>query len=274
MDQTEQVKVPYSSIGKWLVVVGVALLVLGWLLNTPPGVFGKADAIGYAVCHRIDARSFHLGERQMPLCVRCSGMYLGALIGLVYQFLIGRKRSGTPPWRVLVGAAILVLAFGIDGLNSYLHLPFFTGVPSLYQPSNALRLLTGSGMGLVIAIVLYPSFTQTVWQDREGAQSIRGLGDLFILIVLTVMFDLLVLTENPIILYPLAWISAGSVLILLTLVYSMILVILFHRENVYQRVAQLWFPLVCGFGLALSQIVILSLIRFALTGTWEGFHFG
>ena len=60
--------------------LAVGLVLLGWLLNTPPGLLGKADAIGYAVCHRIDLRSFHLGERALPLCARCSGMYLGAML--------------------------------------------------------------------------------------------------------------------------------------------------------------------------------------------------
>ena len=39
---------------KGLVLLAVGLLFVGWLLNTPGGLLGKADAIGYAVCHRID----------------------------------------------------------------------------------------------------------------------------------------------------------------------------------------------------------------------------
>ena len=56
----------------WLVVGVAALAFVSWLLNTPEGVLGKADAIGYAICHRIDGRSFHLGNRQFPLCARCT----------------------------------------------------------------------------------------------------------------------------------------------------------------------------------------------------------
>jgi len=139
--------------GKYLVLCLVGLLLVGWLLNTPAGLLGKADAIGYAVCHRIDLRSFHLGERQVPLCARCSGMYLGAMLGLAFQALTSRRRAGMPPRGVLVFLGVLVLAFGVDGVNSYLHL--FPGAPSLYEPGNLLRLLTGTGMGLVIALVLY-----------------------------------------------------------------------------------------------------------------------
>jgi uncharacterized membrane protein len=73
----------------------VGLVFIGWLINTPTGLLGKADAVGYAVCHRIDVRSFHLGERPLPLCARCSGMYLAAVLNIVYQAEVA-QRSGMP----------------------------------------------------------------------------------------------------------------------------------------------------------------------------------
>jgi len=74
----------------FLVLLGV------WLALTPPGLLGKLDAIGYAVCHRIDARSYHIGERQVPLCVRCTGMYLGAMLSIIFQLVQGRKGNTRP----------------------------------------------------------------------------------------------------------------------------------------------------------------------------------
>lgn len=274
MDQAKVGKKYRSALGKWLVVTVVGLLFIGWLLNTPQGLLGKADAVGFAVCHRIDTRSFHIGERPLPLCVRCSGMYLGAMVGLLYQLLIGRKRGGIPPKRVLVVLGLFVIAFAIDGLNSYLHLPFFPGAPSIYEPSSTSRLLTGTGMGLVIAVILYPSFNQTVWQDWQRKPSVSGLRSLSFLVALVLLLDLLVLTEIPAILYPLSFISAAGVFILLSMVYGMLWVILFRKENQYRQFRQLWLPLLGGFGLALTQIIVFSVIRYALTGTWEGFHFG
>ena len=81
---------------KWILFTGVGLLFFGWLLTTPPGILGKADAVGYAVCHRIDLRSFHIQGRQMPLCARCTGMYLGAMLGLLYLAVRYPRRSGMP----------------------------------------------------------------------------------------------------------------------------------------------------------------------------------
>ena len=116
----------FSATGKGLVFLSIGILLLGWLLNTPAGLLGKADALGYAVCHRIDLRSFHLGDRQLPLCVRCSGMYLGAMLGLTYQAFTRKRVGGFPPRSVWAVYAAFILAFALDGVNSYLHL--FPGV--------------------------------------------------------------------------------------------------------------------------------------------------
>jgi uncharacterized membrane protein len=261
-----------TSTAKGLVILSIGLLLFGWLLNTPPGLLGKADAIGYAVCHRIDLRSFHLGDRQLPLCVRCSGMYLGAMLGLAYQALTRPRAGGFPQRSVWVVYGLFVLAFAVDGLNSYLHL--FPGFTGLYEPQNWLRLLTGTGMGLVVAGVLYPAFNQTVWQDWKNIPSLSGLPSLGVLVLLALLLDELVLTGNPLLLYPLALISAAGVLVLLTLVYSMVCVMLLHLENRLLRPRQLLAPLIGGFGLALLQIALLDWLRFFFTGTWDGFHFG
>lgn len=253
-------------------LLAVGLLLLGWLLNTPQGLLGKADAIGYAVCHRIALRSFFLGERQLPLCARCSGMYLGAMLGLAYQAILGSRRAGTPPRRVLALAALLGLAFVLDGLNSFTS--FFPRGAWLYEPQNWLRLTTGTGMGILISIALFPAFNQTVWKDFAAQPAIPNLKSMSGLLALALVLILLVLSENPLLLYPLALVSAAGVLVLLSMVYCMLWLMVTRRENHYRAVSELLLPLAGGFGLALLQIVLLDVGRYLLTGTWDGFHIG
>jgi uncharacterized membrane protein len=261
----------FSVAGKGLVVLAVAVLLVGWLLNTPPGLLGKADAVGYAVCHRIDARSFHLGDRQIPLCARCSGMYLGAMLGLIYQAVFSRRRAGMPHWSVWIVFGGLAGAFALDGVNSYLHL--FPGAPGLYEPQNWLRLLTGTGMGLTMAGLLYPSYNQTIWKDWQRSPALR-LPSMGILLLLALILDWIVLQQNPLILYPLALVSAAGVLVLLSMVYTMVWVMVIRAENHFESVRQLLFPLLGGFGTAMTQIILLDLLRYLFTGTWDGFHLG
>ena len=62
--------------------------------------------------------------------------------------------------------------------------------------------------------------------------------------------------------------------LILTMVYTMVWVIVLRWENKFLTLYQLILPLVGGFGLALLQIVLLDVARYALTGTWDGFHLG
>jgi len=265
----ERINLPKQYL-KGLVVLAFMLTLFAWLMTTPPGVFGKADAIGYAVCHRIDLRSFYIGDLQLPLCARCSGMYLGAMLGLIYQLVIGRRRIGMPSWKIILPTAIFVLLFAIDGLNSFYSL--FSDSPGLYQPNNTLRLLTGTGMGLAIAVALFPAFNATVWRLVDPRPAFLNLRSFAIMVLIAVSLNILIMLENPIILYPLALVSAAGVLILLTLVYAMMLMMVFKAENRINQISQLTYAIMGGLTIALIQIGLLDFVRYFLTGTWDGFH--
>ena len=266
-----------SMCWKWASVGVLIGLVLLWIFLTPPGVLGKADAVGYALCHRIEIRSYQIGTRQFPLCVRCTGQFLGALLALIYQFFSGRRCMGKPGWGVLAVLGSLFLFYLVDGLNSYLHLtPMMQALPNLprlYEPSNLLRLLTGTGIGLVIAAAVYPSFNSTVWCNPDPRPALRT-ASLAGLLVSALILDGLILLQIPWVMLVLAVLSAVAALTLLAMVYTIIVVILLQQENRFERMSQLVLPLLGGLGIAFLQIAIVDLLRYWLTGTWDGFHLG
>lgn len=266
----------FGTLARYLVIFAAILVITAWLINTPPGLLGKADGIGYAVCHRISERSFHIGDRQLPLCARCSGMYLGAMIGLTYQVIASRRRQNFPPWSVSIPLILFVLAFAIDGANSYLYLlktiapGVLSQVPNLYIPNNILRLFTGSGMGLGLAAILYPAFNQTMWIEADERPAVK-LKDLIILVGIVTLVNLLVLTESPFVLVPVAFISAAGVIVLLTMVYTIIWTMLMQKENQFSRLTQLWLALLAGLTVAFIQVLAIDLLRYWFTGTWGAF---
>lgn len=250
-------------------VLAVAVTTL-WLIITPDGLLGKADGVGYAICHRIDERSFHIADRQVPMCARCTGMYLGAMLGLAYTFKRGRKGK-LPPYKILAILILFFIAFGVDGLNSYLH--FFPGITGIYEPNNLLRLITGTGLGLSIALVFLPVFHQTIWMEFEDQPAIRGWKDFLALLVLAAAVVAATYIENPLLLYPLALISAAGVLILLTLCYMMVWTLAFNRDNKAHTRADLWWVLLLGFSTAMTQLLLMDSVRLWFTHTWGGFAF-
>jgi uncharacterized membrane protein len=253
---------------RWVLFgLAIALTVI-WLFLTPHGLLGKADAVGYAVCHQIDVRSFQINGRSFPLCARCSGLFLGALLGLIYQVTQGRKVR-MPPLGASLFFGLLAFAWVFDGFNSFLML--VPSVSSLYTTQNWTRLVTGTGMGLAISAILMPAFIQTMFRTWEDQSAFKGWKSILIVVLAAAGLDLVLLLEIPWILYPLALLSAGGVLVLLIMVYSTVLVMLFKRDNTYQGFRALLIPLVGGYILALVQIGVIDLVRYLLTGTWGGF---
>jgi len=252
-----------------LFVAVAGLAFASWLLSTPPGLLGKADAVGYAICHRIDGRSFHLGDRQLPLCARCTGIYLGALAGLAALVVMGRRAGGLPTRPMLVVLFGFIAVMGFDGVNSYLTL--FPGLPHLYEPQNWLRLVTGTFNGLALAALVYPVLNQTLWKDWENRPVVAGPRDLGVLVGLGLTVIGLVLTDNPVILYPLALLSAAGVVVLLTALDATFLLILTRRDGRAERWTGALLPLLGGFTLAILQIALVDAARFAIFGSWGGF---
>jgi len=268
-----------NNLIRWFVPLAAILVFSVWFTIAPPGLLGKADAIGYAVCHRIDERSFQIGDRQLPLCARCTGEFYAAAITFLFFAIVSPKKSGMPGWKFGAPLIIFFLAFGIDGSNSYLYLLKQTSngaldnIPNLYIPNNTLRLFTGSGMGVALASILFPAFNQSTWKvyDPGIALSWKKLGTLTGVIILV---NLLILTDSPIILYPIAILSILGVLTLLILVFSMVWLLIMRQENIFDSLTQMWMPFLAGTTLALLMITAIDLLRLKLTGTWGGFPLG
>lgn len=233
-------------------------------------VLGGADWVGYAVCHRITERSFTINGRQFPLCARCTGMYLGAALTVVVLWLAGRVRHAElPPLPVLVVLIGFIGLMGIDGLNSYSH--FFPSIPHLYEPRNWLRLLTGMGTGLAMGAILLPALAQTVWKQVEIRPSLGSFRELADLLLVAGAVTLLVLSNQPTLLYVLALASVAGLLFIVTAVNTMLLLILLRRDGRGERWLETAVPLLAGLLLALLEIGTASFLRYHFTGTMVGF---
>jgi uncharacterized membrane protein len=82
---------------------------------------------GGLVCHQRPERSPHLFGVQMPLCWRCSGILIGAL--LLFIWLLATKR---------LPSLLFSLAFAV-----LMPLDVLTAMAGLWSGHNSLRLITG-----------------------------------------------------------------------------------------------------------------------------------
>ena len=109
-------------------IVLIAMLVMGWYAVTDSShldhdlALAGGDYVGAAICHRITSRSFMINGRQVPLCARCTGMYLGVALSFAVLFLAGRgRRTNLPPLPILLVLVGFIGIMGVDGINSYSH---------------------------------------------------------------------------------------------------------------------------------------------------------
>ena len=270
--------VPRLWASRWLPLLLVfgALLVMafyavtdGAYLSHDPVLTGL-DWAGYAVCHRITERSFAVNGRQFPLCARCTGMYLGVALTFVVMGLAGRSRhSDLPPLPILLVFIGFIGIMGVDGLNSYSH--FFPNAPHLYEPRNWLRLLTGMGTGVAMGAVVLPALAQTLWQRPDYRPSVATMRELAGLCVVGGTAVLLILSNQPHLLYVLAIVSAVGLITIVTALNSIIVLTLTRREAQAITWQQASLPLLTGMALAIIELSAISLLRFNLTGTMSGF---
>lgn len=257
---------PWKAAAKTLLVGAALAVLILWLEFTPAGLLGKTVGIGYAVCHRLPTHSPFFGTVQFPLCFRCSGMYLAALITWLWLRFTASQRTGFPRGATAALLGLFFAAWAGDGLNAFLH--DFIG-RSLYSPDNTLRLITGLGMGIVMGTLLYAVIQQTFWAAGEP-EPILDLPRLVGLLFPVAGVGGLMLWRPEALLLPLAVLSTLTVLGMLTLVYTTFAVGLRRRENTARTWWDLRWPLLAGCTVALGQILALDFLRYILTQSWVG----
>lgn len=263
-------------VARWLVVsiAIISMLIIAlWTAATPGHLHGKADAVGYAICHRIAERSFEAYGVQLPLCARCTGIYLGVMTGLFVYVASGRGRAmRLPPWKIAGVFAIFVGILAVDGINSYLHL--FPGVKNgLYEPNNTLRLTTGIYTGLAMITLVLPIFNNTVWYRDDNRRVLESWHELAGLLLVTTLVLIATLTRRPLILLIFGLISAAGVVVILTMINSVMVITIFRLERRYRNLQEMWWPLLSGAALTFILIGTIDFLRFSITGTWDGFTF-
>ena len=224
------------------------------------------DWIGYAVCHRIPSHSIFIANTQLPVCARDTGMFTGALIGIVSFAVVQRKRyTQFPRFPFVLAMAASFLMWGFDGFNSYMQL--LRGTVFIYPSQNWLRLVTGAFMGVSLSSFVVPLFNSAVWKPElsVGEPSIRSWRDVLRLAGIALGIIVIVLWQPDFLYGPVALISAMGVITLLVVVNSLLVILLMKREARYEHWSQLVFPLVAGVFFALTEIMVIDIVRATLT---------
>jgi len=243
-----------------LVILLTTTIFLTWsfLSHSPPGIYGKILSIGSSVCHQIPSHSFSVGSVQFPVCARCTGLYMGSFIGIVYAFLSGKK-TGVPKTKFIIFLAFLFLLWAGDGLNSLIS--DFLNKPFLYQTSNLSRLVTGYGMGLVMSTTLVTLFNLTVWKTGKKTPVLDNVFQIIGYGILCAMSSSLILFSGPVIFQLTAFITILTVLSIISLLYSIFWIIFLRKENQFANWKGIGIYIIAGYSTAIGQILLMIALR-------------
>jgi uncharacterized membrane protein len=139
------------------------LAAIGWAFVIPLAPFAASQppparawyalafliySVGSVVCHQLPARSFELWSTQMPVCARCTGIYLGAAVIAIASLFRWKPDWSAPALDPRQSRYALALA----ALPAAATLAFewITG----NVPSNLIRALSGLPLGAVVVVVI------------------------------------------------------------------------------------------------------------------------
>ena len=152
-------------------------------------MIGFMEKMGSAVCHQMAERSLFFDGMQMPLCARCTGIYIGAFFAFWFFFWKKRLQSGgvfSVMQAILTGIAILPV--GIDSVGSYL---------GFWESSQWMRIMTGCLVGAVV-----PGFLLMAgnFDPKKEAEILlyKDTGELLLLMAASVVFGFCLLAGVPI----------------------------------------------------------------------------
>jgi len=146
----------------WPVAIAAATRIAA-LPHRGTGAYLLSAAVYYSgslLCHQRPERSFHLWGVQLPVCARCTGIYLGAAVAVVASLVASGFGRTNPDVRLKPGTTPVLTLFAAS-LPTALTLAYewTTGV----TPANWIRALSGGVLGAAAALVVL----------RAGAAPVR-----------------------------------------------------------------------------------------------------
>jgi len=172
------------------------------------------STIGSLVCHQAPDRTIQIGGKFLPLCSRCTGIYLGFLLGILYQFTLWQTKVRELPCQKISIVSVLLLGLLIiDSLGSYFK---------LWSLSNYQRLVLGLLGGSSISLFLFPAFNYSLFVKPKEDKGIKLLIEYLGLLFLLELAILFTLSGNFIIYNIIAFASVLGILFLYLMINATI----------------------------------------------------
>jgi len=209
------------------------------------------EKIGFSVCHQLPAKSLNIGGIYLPICARCSGIYIGFFIAALILFIMFRKKeSNLPPIYILVILCLFIFSTVVDGILSYF---------GHFETNNNIRFITGFLCGSSIMAIIYPVFVYQYYKKPKDKRIFTSPVKFIIYILLLTVFIVIALFRIRFLGYFFYYLASFSIIFTF---YFINLVMIFIIPSFSQKATKLFtkylfFPSLLSF-LLLSLELYLS----------------
>lgn len=257
--QEQAIAQTYSWRYAFLGLLGALLLIL--VLWPSTALNWKMYAVVHGVCAQV--HNVDVGGVQLPLCARNTGIYASFTLTMIYMFALGRGRAARPPaWPISTVLVLFIVIMGIDGVNSLLRDLF---LPHLYVPMNWLRTLTGSGMGISIAVGVLLILNLALRRNLdERTAPINSWAEFAGAVGLNLLLWAAIYGNVGLLYWPIALIAWVGIVGVLFFVNMLVTALFMRYENSIDRLGQLARPATIALVLTGIELGLLAWLRFAL----------
>jgi uncharacterized membrane protein len=241
-------------------------LVAGIVFWASPGDYGgTAHAVLHGLCAQTPSHTLRFGDRMLPFDARMTGIYGGLLVTFLVILMSGRLLSyGNPPRPVVTLLGGLVALMATDGFNSLLT---DLGIWHPYEPSNALRVATGYGAGIALAVALCWLLSSSLWNLASPAVAVRRIQDLSGTALGLIGYGLILAWRPEWLHLPVAILLVASAWLTVSLLMLVIVLLGLRFEASIRTAEQLHVPVAMAALLAISVMLGLAGARFWLERT-------
>jgi len=127
------------------------------------------------------------------------------------------------------------------------------------------------GAGLAMGLILFPALAQTLWGNRQNKAVVGNFRELLGMVLLGLTAVVLLLSNQPTILYVMALASVAGLLFVLMAINAVLLLTIFRRDGRAMTWRDTAVPLTICIGLAIGQLGFISFLRLNAFGTITGF---
>ncbi len=118
---------------------------------------------------------------------------------------------------------------------------------------------------MVFALIIMTIVNMVFWEDKENRALLNNWHEVGLLLLIESVLLLFPFNQNMFVFNLAGFISTITVLILIGLLYTILFVIVAHKEGTYQNIQDAFTPFMLGFGIAIFQIIFMANLRMQYT---------